>query len=236
MKFYKENGISIFFGNAQSCPVERTSPIFNDFCVNLTTKIGCSTIIIQEQVHGVDGRYIDSVSLFSRPISLFESAGDYLITDQPGIGIGVMTADCLPIILFDKRNNIVAAVHAGWQGSFSHIVIKAIEHMLKKHFFHPADLTVYFGACAKVCCYEVQADFVDRLGRLQWKEQALLHHNGKIFFDLSLFNKLQLIGLGIAPKNINMFFNDCTMCTQKYHSRRRNGHARICQATIAWLA
>jgi len=231
MEIFKKDGFSIFFGDAQSCPVDRTVPEFKDFCIKLTTQLGCTALAVQDQVHGVTGRYLDSV----KQGCILETQGDYLITGQPGLAVGVLTADCLPIILVDKRNKVVAAVHAGWKSSVGGISTKTIEHMLKKHKFAPADLQVYFGACAKACCYEVQPEFVGRLAEFSWKDQVLMRRDGKIFFDLSLFNKLYLIDLGIDPRNINLNFNDCTMCNTKYHSNRRNGHSHLCQMTAVWM-
>lgn len=235
MKIFKENGISIFFGDAQSCSVERTSPEFKDYCAKLVSKLGCAALLVQDQVHGVTGRYISATAEYECPVSVKETQGDFLITDQPGVAIGVLTADCLPLILFDTRNKVVAAVHAGWKGSLGGITTKTIEYMLKKHKFAPVDLRVYFGACAKPCCYEVQPDFVERLAEYPWKEQTLVRRDGKIFFDLALFNKLHLVDMGIDPRHINFNFNECTICNPKYHSNRRNGHARLCQITAVWL-
>ncbi len=235
MFIHNENGLSIFFGDAESCPVERTSPAFNDFCSNLPNRLGCQALVLQEQVHGVVGRYLDVPAQFSRPVSIKETQGDYLITDQPGIAVGVLTADCLPIIFFDKRNKVVAAIHAGWKGAVAGITTRVIEHMLKKHFFGPEDLRVWFGACAKKCCYEVQPDFLDCIKAYPWRDQTITRRDGKLFFDLPLFNKLHLVDLSIDPRHINMDFNDCTMCNTKYHSNRRNGHSRLCQITAAWM-
>jgi YfiH family protein len=236
MLIHKENEISIFFGDAQSCPVERTATTeYKNFCTDLVSKLGCSVLVLQDQIHSVTGRYLDAEATFSHPVSIEETQGDYLITDQPGVAVGVSTADCLPIILFDKRNKMVAAVHAGWKGSLAGIATKTIEHMLKKHFFGPADLHCYFGACAKACCYEVKADLIDQLAEYSWKNQVVTNHGGKFFFNLPLFNKLHLIDLGIEPRNINLKFNECTICNTKYHSNRRNGHSRLCQITAAWL-
>ncbi len=232
---HKENGISIFFGDAKNCPIERTIPAFNDYCTQLVPTLGCSSLVLQNQVHGVHGRYLDAHAEFAKPASVFETEGDFLITNQPGVAIGVLTADCLPIILFDKRNKVVAAIHAGWKSALAGITTKAIEHMLKKQVFTPADLQVYFGACAKKCCYEVKADFIDKLSEFPWKDQVVIRRDDKMFFDLALFNKLHLIDLGIDPRNINMNFNECTMCNTKYHSNRRNGHANLCQITAVWL-
>lgn len=236
MNLYKEDGVSIFFGDAASCFVERTSlPEFTAFCQRLVTSLGCNALVVQDQIHGVTGRYVDAHATITQPASVKETQGDYLITDQPGVAVGVLTADCLPIILFDKRNKVVAAVHAGWKGAFGGIAIKALEHMRKKHVFMPEDVRVFFGACAKECCYEVQPDFVQNLAEYPWKDRTLTYRDNKIFFNLPLFNKLLLIDQGIDPRHINMKFNECTMCNNKYHSNRRNGHSRLCQLTIAWL-
>lgn len=236
MIIHKEDGLSIFFGDAASCSVERTAlPEFTGFCHQLITTLGCNSLVVQDQIHGVTGRYIDKDTVVTQPASIKETQGDYLITDQPGVAVGVLTADCLPIILFDKRNKVVAAVHAGWKGALGGITTKAIEHMLKQHFFAPVDLYVYFGACAQECCYEVQADFVHQLSEYPWKDRSLTYRDNKIFFNLPLFNKMHLIDLGIDPRHINFRFNECTICNNKYHSNRRNGHSRLCQLTIAWL-
>lgn len=235
MKIFKEQNISIFFGDAKSCPIERTSPKFKDYCVQLTQHLGCPALVVQDQIHGVTGRYIEATTDFSHPVSIKETQGDYLITDQPNVALGILTADCLPIIFFDTRNKVIAAIHAGWKGAIGGITTKVIGHMLKKHTFAPDDLRVYFGACAKPCCYEVQPDFATQLVEYPWKDQVLVRRDNKLYFDLPLFNKLHLVDMGIDPRHINLTFNECTMCNTQYHSNRRNGHSRLCQLTAVWI-
>ena len=72
-----------------------------------------------------------------------------------GCLVGVKTADCLPILLVDERHRAVAAVHAGWRGSVSRIVQKAIQAMTARWGTHPDDLHAALGPAIGSCCYEV---------------------------------------------------------------------------------
>jgi YfiH family protein len=231
---HKQSAYAIFFGDAQSCSVERGVPEYNDFCKKIVSKIDCKQLVIQHQIHGTDGQYIDKNTLLSSPVSL-ELEGDYLITDVPGIAIGILTADCLPVVFYDKRNQVVAVAHAGWKGSFGEIVIKTIKHMHERHACKPEDLQIFFGPAAGVCCYQVQEDFLRNMPRLGWQDKVVVRQNEKIFFNLSLFNKLLLVDIGITPAQIDTSYNHCTICNHAYHSNRRNGHARLVQLTAVWL-
>lgn len=235
---HKQDKYSIFFGDAKSCPIERGVPEYNNFCKNIVSTIGCKQLVIQNQVHGVAGHYVDKKMLLNIPNALFNiegADGDYLVTDVPGIAVGVLTADCLPVVFYDKRNNVVAVAHAGWKGTFGEIVIKTIEHMNKKHSCRPEDLHIFFGPSAGVCCYEVQEDFLKNMPRLGWQDKVVVRQQDKIFFNLPLFNKLLLVDVGISPHQIDLSYNHCTICNTAYHSNRRNGHARLVQLTAVWL-
>lgn len=235
MLIYNEKNFSIFFGDAISCPVARKAPEFKAFCATVQQHINCEKIIFLNQVRENYGIYLNQENLFTNTVSLYEQDGDYLITNQHNVALGISTADCLPIIFYDTRNNIIAIAHAGWQGSVGKIGERTIEHMYKIHRFQPHDIIAIFGPSAKACCYEVQPEFLEKLSPFGWYNHTITRRGEKLFFDLPLFNKLQLIDLGINPQNINLKFNECTICNTKYHSNRRNGHAEFCQTTIAWL-
>lgn len=232
MKIIKAYGFSFFFGQAQDFPIEHADPTFYTSCKKTMDTLKCSTLVVQEQTHSTMGMYIDKDQSQQNPLQLKETTGDYLITNQKGVALGVLTADCLPIVMIETRNHIGSIIHAGWKGSVAGITTKTIEHMLQKHFFAPTDLHVYFGPCAKSCCYEVQPDFLHALAEYPWHERVIEQRNEKLFFNLPLFNKLHLVDLGIDPSHIHMQYNECTICNTAYHSNRRNGHARLCQLSV----
>lgn len=101
-----------------------------------------------------------SKQIHSDRVLLVESSGpqgegDALISNLPGIGLAIRTADCLPILIADPRNRAVAAIHAGWRGVVSEIAPKAVEAMHRQFGSEPEDLVVAIGPGIGSCCFEV---------------------------------------------------------------------------------
>ncbi len=236
---------TIFFGDKSNCTVSHKSKEFTSFCNNLAQTHGLTKLIFSEQVHGTAGTYIDSKEKAEciKPLDLnrpFNLVGDFLITNQKNIGIGVLTADCLPIIFYDTKNHVAACIHAGWRSAIAEIVTKVVQMMFEKFKFAPEDLQIYFGPCAKTCCYQVQPDFLQNLTNFKFKNQVIRKDDGKLFFDNVLFNKLLLIDLGMLSKNMHFQNNHCTMCTGKpgsnnFHSYRCDGEQALRQISFVAL-
>lgn len=233
MKLHKEKKLTIYFGDAQSCSVSPKGADFKDYCLGLAKTYALEQLIFQRQVHGVQGMYISSLD--QPHIILFQTEGDFLVTNQLQAGIGVLTADCLPIVLYDQKNTTVAVVHAGWRGTVQNIVTKAVETMLQHNHFAPHDLKVYFGPSALACCYEIQNDFIQEHKGNRSFEQAVITRADKFFLDVPAINRMQLIDLGIPPINISTTHNLCTICNKDFHSYRRQGQTSLRQSTIAWV-
>ncbi len=224
---------SLFFGNASNCSISPQSPIFSNFCDDLRKKNKLTHLVIQRQVHGVDGIFINDTGTMT-PVMCQQDEGDFVITNQANIGVGVLTADCLPIVFYAPKHNIIAVAHAGWRGSIAQIAEKTIEKILKQTTMSPQDLYVYFGPAAKTCCYEVQPDFLPNLERFSYRDKLITMRNKKLFFDVALLNRLQLIDLGINPCQINEEYQVCTICNPQYHSYRRCKDD-LRQVTMGWI-
>jgi YfiH family protein len=98
--------------------------------------------------------------IHSDRVLLVESAGpqgegDALISNVPGIGLAIRTADCLPILVADPRNRVVAAIHAGWRGVVSEIASKTIHALCQRFGSRPEDLIIAIGTGIGSCCFEV---------------------------------------------------------------------------------
>jgi YfiH family protein len=182
-----------------------------------------------KQVHGIAGAVCECDSVLE-PYSL---EGDYLMTSSPRVGLGVATADCLPVILFDKKKRSLAVIHAGWRGSVAGIVDRALEHMQQEYGTQFEDITIFLGPCARACCYEVQENFSTELEVAD--RHALVKRAGKIYFDLVAFHKKRLIDKGMAPDSIQEQYAVCTMCTKTFCSYRRDEKNSGRQMTIACL-
>lgn len=139
----------------------------------------------------------------------FCGEGDALATDRPGLAVSVRTADCYPILLADARTRAVAAVHAGWRGTITHIVERVLEKMGSQFGTATGDVHAAIGPGIGRCCYEVGRDVAGAFGC----EGTHL--------DLERENWKQLVAAGVAPENIEAL-GVCTYCdAERFFSYRR---------------
>lgn len=173
-------------------------------------------------------------------------AGDGLITNAHGIFLGVLTADCFPVILVDPKRKAVGVFHAGWRGTVKRIVEKGVGEMHRWFGTKSSDVRAVIGAGIRSCCYEVgpevrtafesQFRYADDLFR-ETKERNEIHEKypllfltarapghselpKKIFLDLAEANRRQLLEAGVPAKNISDI-GLCTSCrTDLFFSHR----------------
>jgi len=167
-------------------------------------------VAIPGQVHGTTVRRV------SGPGDYPET--DALISSERGLFLCVSVADCVPILLFDPLHNAVGAVHAGWRGTASAIVVAAVEAMHAEFGTLPAGLIASIGPSASGCCYKVGADVSSQFpGVFVRKEQ------GESFVDLKGVNRGQLLNAGLRPGNVELS-PYCTISDSSlFHSYRRDG-------------
>jgi len=189
-------------------------------------------VVLQHQVHGNKGQHIKGVSEASTSLTV---DGDYLITQERGVGIGVLTADCLPIVFYDPKHEAVGIAHAGWQGTTKEIATKVVDHMHRAFGSERKDLLVFFGPSARPCCYEVSDDFIDQLPHKKIALRAVSKKGKQHFFDLSSYNQDLLGSVGISTAQINLSDNVCTICHESFCSYRRDNGSPIRQISIVGL-
>ena len=148
-----------------------------------------------------------------------QQEGDALFTDEVRRGIGVRTADCVPLVFVDAQNHAVAAVHAGWRGSASAIVRRTLERMAQDCGTDAAHVWVALGPCIRECCYEVGDDVAAQFVTLfpEWEPRSA----GKTRLNLPEANRRHLISGGVSADHI---FDSglCTSCTpEHFFSYRR---------------
>lgn len=150
--------------------------------------------------------------------STFENV-DALITNVPNILIGTLSADCVPILLIDPVNNVIACIHAGWRGTVAEIVKHTISKMGEAFDCQPSNM--YAGIGPSICAanYEVGDDVAMYFRNTSKQKKP----NGKSCIDLWIENKTQLIEIGLLEKNISIS-KQCTYAnSNKFYSARRDG-------------
>jgi len=185
-------------------------------------------------VRGLTGRRIympkqehtDTVITLGKDLK--NRVADAVITDRHDILIGVQSADCVPVLLYDRAHQVVGAVHAGWRGTSKGILKKAIKKMIDKYHSEPGDILVAFGPAIRWCCYEVEKDVVDAVKKSTGNGDYYKNkEDGKFCLDLQTANKIQAMEMGIELRNISIT-DECTYCyPDRYFSyRKEHGEGR----------
>jgi YfiH family protein len=163
-------------------------------------------------------RHTDKVIILNS--SLEPRIGDAVITNQKGILIGVQTADCAPILLYDRISGVAGAVHAGWRGTAAGILRKSIYTMRDRYHSSPAEVLVAIGPSIRWCCYHVGYEVIEAMKGTAGKDEYVVQRGGKYFLDIATANRYQALSVGVPSENIWMS-HECTFCLQeKYYSYR----------------
>ena len=162
------------------------------------------------------------------------SDGDAVLTSLRGIGIGISTADCVPVLLTDNGGTVAGAVHAGWRGTMSRILDAALEKIHAEYGFGPSDLNAVIGPSIGKCCYEVGEDVASLFmeGFDDWSEYLMPTDGCKYILDLPGANRNALEKSGVS--NIEVL-GICTKCNPNFYSYRREGKGVGSQLSVIGL-
>ena len=177
-------------------------------------KSTAKNIFLLHQIHSNKFVYINEKSKFKSKPKV-----DAVITNQKNTPIGVLTADCVPILICDERKNLVAAIHAGWKGAYKDIISKVIQFMIKKGS-NPKNITAAIGPAISAKNYEVKEDFKRKFIKKDKKNNKFFKiRYKKLYFDLPNYVKSCLLKNKI--KNIETINIDTFDINNNFFSARR---------------
>lgn len=150
---------------------------------------------------------------------------DALVTNQPDVAIGVLSADCAPILLADPKANVIGAAHAGWRGAASGIIATTVEAMCQLGAQRDA-IQAVIGPCISQPAYEVGDDFKQNIVELYPQDSdlfAIMEGASKPHFDLPRYVQRQAERAGIEAH----WSGECTYSDpRRFFSYRRSCHAK----------
>ena len=184
----------------------------------VSKKIGCkkNLLITLNQIHSNQVIYFENTNQVINKLQ-----GDAIVTKIKNIGIATLTADCVPVLLYDPQKKIIGCIHSGWKGALNGIINNTIKKF-NELGSNIDDLVVAIGPCIKKENYEVQVDFYK-----QFIDQSSKNHeffdkvnNEKYFFDLRNFINKQISNLNVKKiENIEM---DTFSESETFYSYRRS--------------
>jgi hypothetical protein len=183
--------------------------------------------LLGRQVHGDTVMVVDSpaASFDTLSRSAAETPADALLTNRTGIGVAVVTADCVPILLYDPGVRVVGAVHAGWRGTFDRILEKTVVRMAQAFGSKALHIRAALGPAIRPCCYEVGGEVFRRLIETTpgYEPYWAPDGQGKGRLDLIGLNRMQLTAAGVPAAQIEEV-PLCTSCRPDlFFSYRRDG-------------
>lgn len=189
--------------------------------------------ITPHQTHGTNVLTVDKAFLELDNAAAIEAlyGVDATITQEKGIFLCATTADCVPLILFDKKNEVIAAVHAGWRGTVGRIVEKTLLKMQQQFGSAPGDMIAGIGPAICIDHYQVGAEVTDLFlqSGFDLSDSTVSYRNNlnaRYHLNLSEINRRELLRLGMSESAIEQ----CNLCTFEkqnlfFSARRQSVHS-----------
>ena len=171
-------------------------------------------IFLLHQIHSNKFIYIDETYK-----NIKKPKADAIITNQKYLPIAVLTADCSPILIYDNKRKIIAAIHAGWKGAYKGIINKVIKFMIKKGC-KLENITAVIGPCISSKNYEIKEDFKKKFIKKDKKNLIFFKNKkNKLYFNLPnyIYASLKIIKI----KHIDFLKIDTFNIKNKFFSARR---------------
>jgi polyphenol oxidase len=181
--------------------------------------IAPENLVMPSQVHKT--RIVNVTSRTTKD-ELMET--DALITKEKGICVAVMSADCVPILVYDRANHVCAAVHSGWKGTVARILEKTLNMMSMEFGTYGKDVVAGIGPSASQASYEVGEEVITAVKAAFPKANDLMVYkaNDKAMLNLWDANKTQLVEFGVPEAQIEVS-NLCTILNNNYFFSARKG-------------
>lgn len=189
----------------KSTLLSKFSGIRHGFTTRFNRGLGTRTIF-PHQVHGAGVIWAGRKNTVD---------ADAILTDNPTLSIGIKTADCVPILLFEYKKKIVGAIHAGWRGTQLLIAHHVIYELVKKGGDVKSTIVV-LGPSIGPCCYDKEEEITNK-----FPASTIEKREGKLFLDLRKANVQQLLEAGILREHIEVL-PWCTSCdNDMFYSYRK---------------
>lgn len=179
-----------------------------------------SRLFFLSQVHGNAVHVVDGSSDREE---LIRTEGDALVSSDPTVGCGVRSADCVPVLLADRRSGAVAAVHAGWRGVVAGAVESAAERLAAVAGGQP-DLLAAIGPHISLACFEVSDEVAAELRACSPDPDVVeLRPGARPHVDLRRLVRAKLLALGLAPNSVDDVLGCTVLDPSRFFSFRRDG-------------
>lgn len=186
--------------------------------------IDMKNCVFTQQIHNTQCTLITEKDK-GKGIYNFESGlkdTDAMITKEKNIGLCIITADCIPVFIYDIEKEIIGIVHCGWKGIYNDILIKTLKKMIQNFGSKKENIILEFGPCIQSCCYKITDKKRLELFANKYTNNNIIKKN---HLNITHCLYLDIIKFGISKKNINIS-TICTCCNTNFSSHYRERENR----------
>ena len=218
--FNKKGGKSTGIYKSLNCGIgssDSKKNVLNNLKI-VCKKINCSSknLILLNQIHSNKFYFINKNYKFKKK----KLNGDALITNVKKIALGVLVADCVPVLIYDKNLKIISAIHAGWKSVYKEIIKKVVKFLIKKGS-NTKNLVAVIGPSISEKSYEVQKDFKGKFLKKDKQSKFFFKiRKNKTYFGLNKYVYYHLKKLGI--KNLEIIKKNTFDPKNNFFSARRS--------------
>ena len=218
--FDKKGGKSTGIYKSLNCGIgssDSKKNVLNNLKI-ICKKINCSSknLVLLNQIHSNKFYFINKNYKFKKK----KLNGDALITNVKKIALGVVVADCVPVLIYDKNLKIISAIHAGWKGVYKEIIKKVVKFLIKKGS-NTKNLVAVIGPSISEKSYEVQKDFKSKFLKKDKQSKFFFKiRKNKTYFGLNKYVYYHLKKLGI--KNLEIIKKNTFDPKNNFFSARRS--------------
>ncbi|VYT76899.1 peptidoglycan editing factor PgeF [Clostridium tertium] len=202
------DGVTVAFSTAENdrsfnrhkdYGIDNLNSIVKDFKIN--------NIEYLNQIHS------DEVLIYKSELgSIIDQEGDALITSDKKCAIGVFTADCVPIIIVDEKNKVIAAIHSGWKGTYNSIVSRTLEKMENEFNIDKSNTKIFIGPHIRQCCYEISEELKEKFIDKTKINEDILFKDRNLSLEECILKDIREFGI----KEDNIYsLNLCTHCEEE---------------------
>lgn len=214
------NNMALHCGGSLAAVIENRKHLLNKYGLTL------DQAVFANQIHSDHIKCVGKQDLGKGTVSIEDAIMDCdaLYTRETELFIGVFTADCVPVLLYDPIEGIICAIHSGWMGTVKQITSKALHVLMEQEGCKPENIHAYIGPAIAFSSFEVGLEVVARIKALPFDTSNYIQYKNeeKALVDNKGLNVQMLRNAGVLEKNITVDKNDTFANNESFFSYRRD--------------
>lgn len=200
----------------------------NEEFVKTNVNIVCTALsFTEENLSRTNQVHENKVAVLKEPTEISMGC-DGLATDKKGIPLLSTSADCVPVLLYDKEKKVCASVHSGWKGTVKKICLEAVKSLMAEYGSEPENIIAAIGPSIGKCCFQVKKDVLDAFSESFDDVDFIEEEGDGSHYRADLWEAVRrtLIESGLKDENISLA-GECTVCNHHLYFSSRAGRGKF---------